>query len=624
MADDSTVLHARMKAEGEAQTGRAIDNVGTSLDRVAGRARNAKGQFEGLGDATDKTEKRIGALERTAQRLDGSLRSARAGATALLATLGAASLIDKAFGSYATYERNAQGIALVSDSLESFRRRWSAIQTTAALPGINEDVAAKAQGALELVGLSEQLSSRIIRAFANVNNISGGGPAEFSGLVTALTQAVGKGKLMSEEFQQMAERAPIMRRLLKDAFGTAEIEDVQGMGLTMTQILEALTAAAEKIPKALGGAANSVDNLKDRADRAARPLGAGIAAMFLETGRAGESLLDRLERAAFRVGRVLSGVGKSGIVGDIGVSLFNKGQGAGQGLEDGLVTALSYGLAFIKDFPETLRTEGEYLSGVFSTTVANLRGVFQFGGDYLSYSLQRGTLFLQEQFDNAMGKASGIGRSVLDSATSPIRKALDTYLAYRPMVEVPGVRDALQGLRDRLQQGVDASGARADGYASSSAARRAQQEALKAPELQSYLKNYPDVLNIKDPFGSAAEIQKKIRDGMKGFRLEPSSLIFGNMGGASEGGAAAAADTADTLLSQIERNTKDTAERLRSNGVLAKLGVTPGELQGPGNNAWAPTDADYQRGVPTAQLTRALQKWVGPQRRVAKMRGGPA
>jgi tape measure domain-containing protein len=171
------------------------------------------------------------------------------------------------------------------DALEKSVSRYGLtlrdIQTIAKAPGLGLEEAAKGSVRLLSVKYNADLTRRALLGIGNALALDGKGKAELDGITLALSQMKGKGKVQAEELNQIAERLPSIRALVQEAFGTADTEQLQKMGITADQFLEKVTQGFEKLPAATKSPKLAYENLTD-----------SIKIGVFQLGRAADNALD--------------------------------------------------------------------------------------------------------------------------------------------------------------------------------------------------------------------------------------------------------------------------------------------------------------------------------------------
>jgi len=224
-----------------------------------------------LSSTLNKVERELKQLGNSSQEANNRFSSnikgmgaAAAGFTAGLAALGAVtSAAFKVMSEYAGYDSLIRSLKTMDGTAEATAARIEKLRAVAALPGLGFEEAIKGDVRLRAAGISADLAERSLRSVGNALASAGGGKAELDGVILALGQISSKGKVSAEEINQIAERLPQVRAAMKDAFGTADTEAIQKMGISSTEFITGLVAELEKLPAVTSGAQNTLDNFGD-------------------------------------------------------------------------------------------------------------------------------------------------------------------------------------------------------------------------------------------------------------------------------------------------------------------------------------------------------------------------
>lgn len=147
--------------------------------------------------------------------------------------------------------------------LDAYGISLETIKKTAKLPGLGIEEAAQSSITFASVKFAADLSTKAVREFGNALVSSGKGKEELAGIATAFAQMKGKGGVMAEEVNQIAERLPMIRDLMQQAFGTSDTEALQKMGISADMFLEKIVAQLEKLPRVSGGFKTAWENVID-------------------------------------------------------------------------------------------------------------------------------------------------------------------------------------------------------------------------------------------------------------------------------------------------------------------------------------------------------------------------
>ena len=101
------------------------------------------------------------------------------------------------------------------------------LEKTAELPGLGFEQAVQGSINLQAASFSADEARQTLEGFGNALATVGGGKADLDGVVRALTQIAAKGKVTAQEINQLAERLPQIREIMKEAFGTSNTEELQ-------------------------------------------------------------------------------------------------------------------------------------------------------------------------------------------------------------------------------------------------------------------------------------------------------------------------------------------------------------------------------------------------------------
>lgn len=218
--------------------------------------------------------------------------------SAPMALLAGASL--KAAGSLQALER---GFEATFKEAGSMTDALSKVQEVAKLPGLGLKEAIQGATNLQAVGFAAEQSRDILKGFGNALATVGKGKSELDGVITALSQMAAKGKISAEEINQIAERVPQIRKVMKDAFGTADTEVLQKMGISVDQFVAKVTTELGKLPKVTGGINNAFENMGDAGFLALSKIGDGLNKSFDIEGKMA-AIGDALSAVADRFGKL--------------------------------------------------------------------------------------------------------------------------------------------------------------------------------------------------------------------------------------------------------------------------------------------------------------------------------
>ena len=217
-----------------------------------------------------------GKVRSFADRLNSAGTRLSVGLTAPLVALATASV-----RSATQMDSLKRGLTAVAGSAAEADRQLARLREIAKLPGLGRVEAIEASTQLQAAGLSAKTAERSLLAFGNALATVGKGKAELRGVTLALAQITAKGKVTAEEINQIAERVPQIRVAMQAAFGTANTELLQKMGLTARQFIEGINQELLKLPRVTGGAQTAFENLSDVVGEALSEIGANILPTLL-------------------------------------------------------------------------------------------------------------------------------------------------------------------------------------------------------------------------------------------------------------------------------------------------------------------------------------------------------
>lgn len=122
----------------------------------------------------------------------------------------------------------------------------------------------------EKLGLTQQEVARITETISKAGAMSGGSAESLNAALVQLGQALDSGVLRGEEFNSMAEQAPVILQLLADSLGktTGELRAMAAQGLLTSDLVtqamleqaEATDAAFAKLPRTIGQSLSEISN----------------------------------------------------------------------------------------------------------------------------------------------------------------------------------------------------------------------------------------------------------------------------------------------------------------------------------------------------------------------------
>lgn len=191
----------------------------------------------------------------------GELKSMARGIGAAFGAMFAVKAVSSVF--VAAMERQSKVAGLTAVSVENVSDQLERLKKLAKEPGLGMDQVITASTNLQAIGMSAEGAEGLIREMGNALALVGKGKADMDGVTLALTQIAAKGKISAEEINQMAERLPQIRSLMQKAFGTADTEVLNKMGISAEEFFQKITEAAKELPRAAITTQEHLNNMSD-------------------------------------------------------------------------------------------------------------------------------------------------------------------------------------------------------------------------------------------------------------------------------------------------------------------------------------------------------------------------
>lgn len=191
-------------------------------------------------------------------------------------TLPIAGIGAAAFKAYGDIEALELGMRSLEPTVEMATLRLKELFSMSKAPGGAFEELVGADLLLRNTGLSAEMATRTTKGFMNALALVGKGKTDFMWVTKALSQISARGLVQGDEINQLSERLPQIKKLLKDAFGTADTEVLKKMGVSSDDFFNRIVPLLEKMPKAMGGFRNATDNVID----GLKIFGASIGEMF--------------------------------------------------------------------------------------------------------------------------------------------------------------------------------------------------------------------------------------------------------------------------------------------------------------------------------------------------------
>ena len=224
-------------------------------------------------------------------KLASGFKAAGAGFTAIAVIIAAelafvkqeAELVGEAMQKAAAFESLTSSLEAVEGSADKARRSIARLKDLAKAPGLGLQEATTGYLRLRRADMGREESFRAVAAAGKANALSGGTKENLDRVLLAMAQIASKANVSQEEILQLTEAGVNAGKALKDAFGTADTEQLKKMGITSKQALEAIVASFEALPSKASGAQNAFDNLGDSIDFATIAIGQSFNDAFMNS-----------------------------------------------------------------------------------------------------------------------------------------------------------------------------------------------------------------------------------------------------------------------------------------------------------------------------------------------------
>ena len=313
----------------------------------------------------DAFEKRLG---QTSGRVNDLAHAMTAFVTGPLLALGAG-----AVKSAMELDSLKRGLTAVAGSSQQAEIQMARLREVAKLPGLGFKEAVQGSVNLQAAGFSALQAEKSLMAFGNALGTVGKGKADLSGVILALSQIQTKGKVAAQEINQLSERVPQIRRVMLQAFGTADTEVLQKMGISSEKFIGKVTEELGKLPQVTGGIQNAFENAQDTINTALVRIGDVLARNLQRPLENVLTVIDRGTAVFEKLPPVLQNsiVGFAGVAAAIGPLLLVGGQ---------LATAFSA-------LAPTFAALGVAMSGPIGIAIATVTAVIASGVLAWKYNL---------------------------------------------------------------------------------------------------------------------------------------------------------------------------------------------------------------------------------------------
>jgi tape measure domain-containing protein len=234
------------------------DEVSPTLSNISKHIDKMEKEFQKAGTASERAGKKIKQSSNTAaDAVNNWAKGLAVGAVAMQAFNVASDAVVQA----GKWEKFSKALASMEGGVTAGNKAMERLIELSKMPGLGLEEVNGAYLRLRAVGMQAGEAERTIRAFGNAIASSGGGAEEFGRVSIQLAQMANKSKLLAEDIGIMQESMPNLSMLMKQAFGTSNLENIRNMGVGAKEFIQRITEMAEKMPQATAGINDAMDDL---------------------------------------------------------------------------------------------------------------------------------------------------------------------------------------------------------------------------------------------------------------------------------------------------------------------------------------------------------------------------
>lgn len=189
-----------------------------------------------------------------------------------------------------------RGLILVAGDAKKGAQEFKNLAEVARLPGIGFEEAIKGSIQLQSIGIAADSARAVLIGLGKANLYSAGTTETFGGAMQQLTDILVRGKVTMEDWRRVTKNVPVFGDLVKDAFGTGDVEKIRESGIGAgTFIAEIMKKALEMADanKILGDSTDSLANSWDNFVMDLKLGGAAIGETIVKSGNL-QSLLGQI------------------------------------------------------------------------------------------------------------------------------------------------------------------------------------------------------------------------------------------------------------------------------------------------------------------------------------------
>jgi len=185
-----------------------------------------------------------------------------------------------AISALAKVDKLRKGLLGMMGDADRAAAEFQNLQKLAKQPGLDLQSTIKGSIRLQAIGYEAGKARNTLKTLANAVALVGGSGEDLGGVALAITQIISKGKVQAEEINQIAERLPQVRKAMQDAFGSADTEVLQKMGMEAEDFVDGVVKELAKLPPAQASVSDQLTNMKDTFMLLAANIGSKVFPIF--------------------------------------------------------------------------------------------------------------------------------------------------------------------------------------------------------------------------------------------------------------------------------------------------------------------------------------------------------
>lgn len=283
----------------------ALLRMQKSLEGLNAPAATATRATQQLGNAAQRASHQKGLLSNALSNASSQLATYTKYALAAAAATGVALVVGSVKGA-ASFDALKRSFTNAVGGAQEAEQQLARLWKIAKLPGLGFREAIAGSRNLQAMGFSAEFAEKALVGFSKAIAASGGGREELAMVFTQLTQMASQDKIIMPDLRPILTQAPIVGKVLRDAFGTINPEELNKKFGSTKAFLEALvTELQNRIPDATNSAKNAMENFSDSLDQAFVKVGTPLLEPLT---KALDALTPMMEQAAQSISTILPAI----------------------------------------------------------------------------------------------------------------------------------------------------------------------------------------------------------------------------------------------------------------------------------------------------------------------------